>query len=287
MIRQQQRERPGLPVEVACQLLGVSRGSFYYQGEEFDHQAFWDELLREQLEPIVLELPGYGYRRATKELHRQGWHVNHKRVLRVMREAGLLCRRRRRSVRTTNSAHGLRVWPNLLPEVKPTGLDQVWVADLTYIRLPGGFCYLAAILDAYSRKVIGWELSEHIDAELALTALDQALLVRQPAPGFVHHSDQGVQYASALYVERLLSAGARISMSRRGHPRDNAQAESFFRTLKCEEVYLQDYQDIDEAEANLARFIDDVYNQKRLHSSLGYVPPSEFEANHAKSPKRP
>lgn len=285
MIRQQQRELPGLPSEVACQLLGVSRSSYYYQAEEFDHQAFWDELLREQIEPLVLELPGYGYRRVTKQLHRQGWQVNHKRVLRVMREAGLLCRRRRRSVCTTDSGHGFRVWPNLLPEVAVTGLNQVWVADLTYIRLPEGFCYLAAILDAYSRKVIGWELSEHIDAELALTALDQALLVRRPAPGFVHHSDQGVQYASAVYVERLLSAGARISMSRRGHPRDNPQAESFFRTLKCEEVYLQDYRDLDEAEANLARFIDDVYNQKRLHSSLGYVPPSEFEANHAKSPK--
>lgn len=287
MIREQQRDSPGLPLERACQLLRVSRSSFYDQPDEFDHQAFWDALLREAIEPIVLEFPGYGYRRVTAELRRQSWVVGRKRVLRVMREAGLLCRPRRRSTRTTNSAHGLRVWPNLLPEEELTGLDQVWVADLTYIRLPQGFCYLAAVLDAYSRKVVGWELSERIDAELALAALEHALRVRQPPPGWLHHSDQGVQYASGEYVARLLSAGARISMSRRGRPRDNARAESFFRTLKCEEVYLQDYQDFDDAEANLARFIDDVYNEKRLHSSLGYVPPSEFEATHARDPKGP
>ena len=277
MIREAVAQHPELAVERCCWLLAVSRGSYYYEADELAARELGDRLLCREIERIVLDFPGYGYRRVTAQLRREGWRVNHKRVWRLMRQNGLSCRQKRRWVRTTDSAHGLTVWPNLLPANRPTGLDQVWVADITYIRLPSSFCYLAAVLDAYSRKVVGWELAGLIDARLPLAALEQALAARQPAAGFIHHSDRGVQYACQDYVECLQSAGARISMSGRGRPRDNAQAEAFFRTLKCEEVYLQDYQDIDEAEANLARFIDEVYNQKRLHSSLGYVPPSEFE----------
>jgi putative transposase len=225
----------------------------------------------------VLDFPGYGYRRVTKALARDGWLVNHKRVLRVMREESLLCQLKRRWVTTTDSAHGLATFPNLLRQVAVARLNQVWVADITYIRLPHGFVYLAAILDAHSRKAIGWALSRWIDTNLTLQALDAALAARSPLPGLIHHSDRGVQYASSAYVTRLADHGILGSMSGRGNPYDNAKAESFFKTLKREEVYLKDYRDIADAERQLERFIDDVYNQKRLHSALGYCPPAEFE----------
>ena len=270
---------PGLPLARACQLLGLNRGSYYRTRQEPEPAA---EVLalREAIEQVVLEFPAYGYRRVTKALQRSGWQINHKRVLRLMQEESLLCQLPRRWVRTTDSEHGLTVYPNLLKQAgwrSLTGLNQAWVADLTYIRLPGGFCYLAAILDAYSRKVVGWELSQEMDAHLAVAALEQALKARKPAPGWIHHSDQGVQYACRAYVQVLEAAEARISMSGKGRPRDNAQAESFMRTLKHEEVYLQDYQTFHEAKQAIGRFINEVYNEKRLHSSLGYRPPSEFE----------
>ena len=270
---------PELPLERVCQLLGVNRGSYYRHQEptSLDPDA---ETLRDAIEALVLEFPGYGYRRVTQALRRDGWAVNHKRVLRIMREESLLCQLRRRWVRTTDSKHGLTVYPNLLKQAgwrKLTGMDQAWVADITYIRLPGGFCYLAAVLDAYSRKVVGWELSEDIDARLVVAALKQALAARQPTAGWIHHSDQGVQYACREYVSVLQAAAARISMSGKGRPRDNAQAESFMRTLKHEEVYLGDYQSFQEAKQAVGRFIEAVYNEKRLHSSLGYRPPNEFE----------
>lgn len=270
---------PNLPLARACQLLGLNRGSYYRVREE-PVPSTEDRALRQAIEQVVLEFPAYGYRRVTKSLQRDGWSVNHKRVLRLMREESLLCHRKRQWVRTTDSEHGLTVYPNLLKQAgwrSLTGINQVWVADLTYIRLPEGFCYLAAILDAYSRKVVGWELSPEIDARLAVAALKQALQARKPAPGWIHHSDQGVQYACRDYVQVLEAAQARISMSGKGRPRDNAQAESFMRTLKHEEVYLQDYQTFTEAKQAIGRFIDAVYNEKRLHSSLGYRPPSEFE----------
>jgi len=203
--------------------------------------------------------------------------VNHKRVLRSMRQESLLCQLQRRFVVTTDSRHGCRVYPNLLHETVLTGLNQAWVADLTYIRLPTAFVYLACVLDAYSRRCIGWQLSREIDTTLTLAALDHALAQRCPLPGLIHHSDRGVQYASSAYVARLEEAGACISMSAVGNPYHNAKAESFFKTLKHEEVYLKEYRNFEEAEANLARFIEDVYNRKRLHSSLGYLPPVEFE----------
>jgi putative transposase len=279
VIQASQQLFPALPLERACQLLGVNRGSFYRLREASPPSAS-AVALREALEAVALEFPAYGYRRVTKALQRAGWNVNHKHVLRIMREESLLCRLRRRWVKTTDSDHGLGVYPNLLKQAGwrlLTGTDQAWIADITYIRLPHGFCYLAAILDAYSRKVVGWALSEEIDARLVLAALQEALETRKPPPDWIHHSDRGVQYACRDYVERLLAAGARISMSGKGRPRENAQAESFMRTLKQEEVYLQDYQSFAEAKQAIGRFIEAVYNEKRLHSSLGYRPPSEFE----------
>jgi len=239
--------------------------------------------LRDAIERLVLDFPGYGYRRVTQALRRSGWLVNHKRVLRVMREESLLCQLKRRFVVTTDSTHGYRAYPNLLASLTLERLDQAWVADITYIRLPMAFAYLAGILDAFSRRCIGWKLSRQIDTGLTLAALEMAIAVRQPRRGLIHHSDRGVQYASTEYVSRLEEIGAWVSMSATGNPYDNAKAESFFKTLKREEVYLKDYQTFADAEANLGQFIDDVYNTKRLHSSLGYQPPAEFEAASAQS----
>ncbi len=264
-------------VRSLCELFGVSR-SWYYDKPSVEQKAERDVELRDAIERVVLEFPGYGYRRVTEQLRREGWDVNHKRVLRVMRQGSLLCQLRKRFVVTTDSAHRYRIYPNLLKGMVTDSLDRAWVADITYIRLPTSFVYLAAILDAYSRKCIGWALSRFIDTRLTLAALRMALERRQSPRGFIHHSDRGVQYASGEYIEVLESARARISMSGKGNPYDNAKAESFFKTLKTEEVYLKEYRTIEDADANIGRFIEDVYNRKRLHSSLGYLPPVEFEA---------
>ena len=272
-------EHPEMSVRSLCELFDVCR-SWYYDKPGAEEKAERDVELRDAIEQIVLEFPGYGYRRVTEQLHRQGWDVNHKRVLRVMRQESLLCQLKRRFVITTDSAHSHRTYPNILDGCVLDGLDEAWVADITYIRLPTSFVYLAAILDAYSRRCVGWALSRWIDTRLTLAALRMALVERQPPRGFIHHSDRGVQYASTEYIQTLDSAGARMSMSGKGNPYDNAKAESFFRTLKMEEVYLKDYRTIGEADAQISRFIGDVYNHKRLHSSLGYLPPAEFEAAH-------
>lgn len=277
MIPQARQVYPQLSVRRLCGLLGVGR-SWYYGCSSTPAQAERDAALRDAIERIVLAFPGYGYRRVTKALAREGWTGNHKRVLRVMRRESLLCQLKRRFVATTDSEHAFRTYPNLIADVDLTGPDQVWVADITYIRLPTAFAYLACILDAWSRRCVGWQLSRTIDTRLTLAALDQALLARCPTAGLLHHSDRGVQYASADYVARLDGIGARISMAAVGTPYENARAESFFKTLKCEEVYLQEYRTFEEAEANLGRFIAEVYNAKRLPSSLGYRPPIEFEA---------
>ena len=280
MIAELHASYPQLSVRRLCALLGTGR-TWYYGHPTAAAIAARDTALRDASERVVLEFPGYGYRRVTKALQREGWDVNHKRVLRVLREEALLCQLKRRFVVTTDSAHGCRTYPNLLAGLAITQLDQVWVADITYIRLPTAFAYLACVLDAHSRRCRGWQLARQIDTRLTLAALDHALAARQPTPGLIHHSDRGVQYASADYVARLADAGGQISMSAKGNPYDNARAESFFKTLKREEVYLQQYQTFAEAEQHLARFIDDVYNRKRLHSSLGSRPPAECEAQAA------
>lgn len=271
---------PDLSIRRLCALVGAGR-TWYYTRPSPEEVVARDTALRDAIERLVLEFPGYGYRRVTQALQRDGWTVNHKRVLRVLRQEALLCQLQRRFVVTTDSAHGLRTYPNLLAAATLTGLDQAWVADLTSMRLPTTFAYLACILDAWSRRCVGWRLSQSIDTTLTLAALDQALAARQPPPGLIHHSDRGVQYASAAYVGRLMEVDARVSMATVGTPYENAKAESFFRTLKREEVYLNHYQTFQEAEANLGRFIAAVYNAKRLHSSLGYLPPIEFEAIYA------
>lgn len=262
-------------VRQICAILEISR-SWYYEADEPTPSEV-DTLLRSRIEEIVLDFPGYGYRRVTKTLQREGQEVNHKRVLRIMREESLLCQLKRRFVVTTDSRHEFASYPNRLKGLIVTGLNQVWIADLTYVRLPRGFVYLAAILDWFSRKVIGWAMARWIDAALALAALDHALATRWVSGGLTHHSDHGVQYASAAYVGRLQEHGITISMAAIGNPYENARAESFFKTLKTEEVYLKDYTDADDAQSQIGHFIEAVYNHKRLHSSLDYRPPNEFE----------
>ena len=256
----------------------IPASSFYYRPkakavEEKQNQA---DLL-DRIEAICLEFPRYGYRRVTAQLKRENLFVNHKRVLRLMRESDLLCQVKRRWVNTTDSRHGFPRYPNLVKDVAVNRLNQIWLADITYIRIRTGFVYLAAILDAFSRRVIGYAISPHLDASLALEALRMAVGERRPDTDVIHHSDQGIQYASAEYTEELKTHGFQISMSRRGNPYDNATMESFFKTLKQEEVYLYEYETIDAVTARLPHFIEKVYNRKRLHSAIGYVPPSEFE----------
>lgn len=235
--------------------------------------------LRSQIQNIALEMRSYGYRPITKELHRRGVIINHKLVLRLLRVDNLLCLRRRAFVHTTDSNHKLTVYPNLARHLVLSNINQLWVADITYIRLLRDFIYLAVILDAYSRRCIGWALARYLDARLSLAALQMALQTRSFQPGLTHHSDRGVQYASHEYVTTLQQNKIQISMSRPGNPYDNAKAERFMRTLKYEEVYLNDYDTLSEVRTSVQHFIEVVYNRKRLHSSIGYRPPVEFEAS--------
>lgn len=259
-----------------CALAQVSRAS-YYRFLTTPAAGDKDIDLRDAIQRIALEFPTYGRPRMTEELHRRGWQVGPNRVYRLMRDDNLLCLRRRRFVVTTDSNHDRPVYPNLASGMVLTDIDQLWVADITYIRLDLEFVYLAVILDAYSRRVIGWALDRTLDDELTIAALGMALERRIPAPGLVHHSDRGVQYASQDYTDLLKSRGVTISMSRKGNPFDNAACESFMKTLKYEEVYRQEYEDVAEARASIEHFLERVYNQKRLHSALGYRPPVEFE----------
>lgn len=268
-----------ISVQQLCRLVNVPRSGFYRFLEPSAPELESDPLL-ESVRKICEHHAGYGYRRVTKALARQGYRVNGKRVLALMRKENLLCRPKRRFVRTTDSRHSYRVYPNLARTVRLTGPNQLWVADITYIRLLQGFAYLAVILDAFSRRAIGWAISAHIDTTLSLTALQMAFHKRQVTPGLVHHSDQGIQYASGEYVSLLESKNIAISMSRKGNPYDNAKAESFIKTLKVEEVYLNEYETVSEARENIEHFIDAVYNHKRLHSALGYETPAEFEARY-------
>jgi len=266
-----------MTVERMCQLGGISRSGFYRMGSRSEG-VDRDVDLRDAIQRIALEFPSYGRPRITAALRRRGWCVNPKRVYRILREDNLLCLRKRKFVVTTHSSHGLTIYPNLAREWVSNGIDQLWVADLTYVRLELEFVYLAVVLDAFSRRVIGWALERSLEDTLTLSALGMALKQRHPKPGLIHHSDRGVQYASTDYTGLLQQHGIRISMSRTGNPYDNAKAESFIKTLKYEEVYRREYRDLAEARVSIGRFLEKTYNQKRLHSALGYRPPEEFES---------
>jgi putative transposase len=255
--------------------MNLPRRTYYYKPKA----PPCDEALIDRIAAICLEFPRYGYRRVTEELQREGWLINHKKVARIMREHKWSCvPRKKRWIVTTDSNHGFPVYPNLIKDLSIRNVNQLWVADITYIRIRRCFVYLAVILDAFSRKAIGYALSKRLDTRLALGALHMAISDRHPEPGCIHHSDRGVQYTSREYVKELTCYNFQISMSRKGNPYDNAYAESFIKTLKSEEVSLWEYRTMEDVQERIPYFIEDVYNQKRLHSSLGYRPPCEFEA---------
>ena len=271
-----------LPVSNASRLLNVSKSGYYewLQKPDQDPDSIQVEIgIKDEMQKIAIEFTRYGYRRMTIELGNRGYHVNHKRVLRLMKEDNLLCVKKHFKPLTTDSNHDYKVYPNLIRNLKITRSNQVWASDITYIQLIDEFVYLSVVLDLFTRKCIVWKLGRHIDTQLTLTALAQALEQRwnPRLQGLIHHSDQGVQYASNQYVDLLKEHDLQISMSRKGNPYDNAFVESFIKTLKYEEVYLNEYETFSDAKENIGRFIDDVYNKKRLHSSLGYKSPETFE----------
>ncbi len=277
MLYKQIKAEERLPLDAACSALDVSRHAYKNWLKSPDPQP--DELTP-QVVRIAEEFPAYGYRKITKQLQIEKHEVNHKRVLQIMRIKHLTVKIKRFRKCTTDSNHGLRTYPNLIKDLKVTGLNQIWVSDITYIKLATGrMVYLATVMDRFSRKFLGWELSENIDEQLCIDALEMAFREREGInlTGLIHHSDRGSQYAAGEYTHKLESRGILISMSRKGNPYDNAYAESGFKTIKYEEVYMNEYFSIEEARENIRRFIEEVYNKKRLHSAIGYKPPAEFE----------
>jgi transposase InsO family protein len=273
-----QMQGGGLTIRKLCETAAVSRASYYRSWRKREPKE--EQLaLRDAIQRLAMKDRHCGYRRIARFLKRDGWIVNHKRLLRLMREDNLLSIRRRRFVVTTDSGHCWRVYPNLARRMVVSDINQLWVADITYVRLRQEFVYLAVVLDVYSRRVVGWSLSRELDSGVAQQALKSALSQRHPAAGLVHHSDRGVQYACGDYVKRLESHGITISMSRPGNPYDNAWAESFMKTLKVEEVDGRRYRNFDHARTSIGTFIEEVYNQQRLHSALNYCSPTEFEAD--------
>jgi putative transposase len=264
-----------------CGLVGISRASFYRQWERQAIQSL-DQELRDEIQRTALAHRFYGYRRIAQVLRRQGRPVNAKKVRRLMHEDNLLAHRKRKFVATTDSDHDFRVYPNLAKNLELSDVNQLWVADITYIRLGEEFVYLAVVLDAYSRRVVGWALDRTMTSRLAVAALDRAIAARSPRPGLVHHSDRGSQYASDDYVRRLEKIGAVLSMSRPGRPWENGKCESFMRTLKREEIDARRYRNLEELEHHLEQFIETVYNRVRLHSALGYQSPMEYEQQQPK-----
>ena len=272
----------GLQLSIAqsCQALEVSRCGYYkWTCRQVPFSKNDDIDLKNEIQDIVLEFPGYGYRRVTAELRNRGYVVNRKHVLRLMREDNLLCLKKKFKPITTDSSHGLPIYPNLLKSIQISAPNQVWASDITYVQLMHEHIYLAVIIDLYSRKCIGWDLSRNMGSHLTMNALDMALKKRwtESLQGLIHHSDQGVQYAFRYYFDCLKAHNIEISMSRKGYPYDNAFAESFIKTLKVEEVYLNEYQTFEDALRNIRHFIEKVYNKKRLHSALGYKSPDQFE----------
>jgi putative transposase len=273
---------PALTVSRLCSSLSLPRAE-YYRHSNCPETVTRDLDLRQAIQQIAYDMPAYGYRRITAQLARNGVVANHKRVLKLMRKDGLLCNRKPAFVNTTQSQHSFAIYPNLVPSLVVDGTNQLWVADLTYIHLRRELFYLAVVLDAFSRRVIGWHMDSTLGAQLAVTALQMAISQRTITLTLVHHSDRGVQYASNVYVNLLKEHGIRISMSRAGNPYDNAQAERFIKTLKYEEVYLNEYENRAEARFRIGEFLEQIYNHKRLHSKLGYVPPAEFEQSFPQS----